>query len=121
MIKDYSKKYNDISKAKKVLGTRIPAIMKGYANLHTVSIADGVLSSKTKELIALGIAITTHCDSCIAYNVRESLGAGASTEEILETIGVAVMMGGGPSVIYGCEAMEALDQFIVLEKNGERI
>jgi alkylhydroperoxidase/carboxymuconolactone decarboxylase family protein YurZ len=37
--------------------------------------------------------------------------AGASREEIVEVIGVAVMMGGGPSVVYGCQALEAVDQF----------
>lgn len=68
-------------------------------------------------MIALGIAITVRCDGCIAYHVHDSLQAGSSSEEILETIGVAVMMGGGPSVVYGCEAMEALDQFAALEKN----
>lgn len=81
--------------------------------------AHGVLDSKTKELIALGIAITVRCDGCIAFHVNEALKSGATSNEILETIGVAVLMGGGPSVVYGCEAMEALNQFIVLEQNEQ--
>jgi AhpD family alkylhydroperoxidase len=121
MIKDFSKKYNDLSKTMKNLGTRIPETMTGFTELHKASMADGALSSKTKELIALGIAITVRCDGCIAYHVHDSLQAGASSEEILEAIGVAVMMGGGPSVVYGCEAMEALDQFVVLEKSEAEI
>jgi len=116
MIRDYSKNYNDLNKAMKKLGTRIPESMKGFADLHKASIAKGALTSKTKELIALGIAITVRCDGCIAYHVHDSLQAGASSEEIMETIGIAIMMGGGPSVVYGCEAMEALDQFGILEK-----
>jgi AhpD family alkylhydroperoxidase len=56
--------------------------------------ADGVLAAKTKELIALGIGIAVRCDGCIAYH--DALHAGASAEEINETIGVAVMMGGWP-------------------------
>jgi len=117
MIKDYSKKYNDLSKTMKNLGARIPETMIGFTELHKASTAEAALSSKTKELIALGIAITVRCDGCIAYHVHDSLQAGASSEEILETIAVAVMMGGGPSVVYGCKAMEALDQLVVLEKN----
>lgn len=116
MFKDYSKKYNDLSKNMKTLGNRLPETMKAFTALHKASTADGVLPSKTKELIALGIAISVRCDGCIAYHVNDSLQAGASSEEILETIGVAVLMGGGPSVVYGCEAMEALDEFAILEK-----
>lgn len=117
MIKDYSKKYNDLSKNMKALGARIPDTMKGFTELHKASIEKGALSSKIKELIALGIAITVRCDGCISFHVHDSLRAGASSEEILETIGVAILMGGGPSVVYGCEAMEALDQFEIMEEN----
>lgn len=51
------------------------------------------------------------CDGCIAFHVHDAVKAGASRKEIVETIGVAVLMGGGPSVMYGCEALAALDQF----------
>ncbi len=121
MIREYSKSYNDLMRAMKQLGTRIPDTMKGFTSLHRASTAKGALSKKTKELIALGIAITVRCDGCIAFHVHDSLKAGASSKEVLETIGVAVMMGGGPSVVYGCEAMEALNQFAVLEKNEANI
>ncbi|SRR6056297_3279969 len=117
MKRDYSKNYNDLIRAMKKMGTRIPNTMKGFMELHGASTTEGALSTKTKELIALGIAITVRCDGCIAFHVHDSLNSGASSEEIMETIGVAVMMGGGPSVVYGCEAMEALDQFVAIEKN----
>lgn len=89
----------------------IPATMRSYGALHTGSMSEGVLSSKHKELIALGIAITQCCDGCIAYHVHDALQAGATAEEIHETIGVSILMGGGPSVVYGCEALEAVEQF----------
>lgn len=73
------------------------------------------MTTKTKELIALGIAITVRCDGCIAFHVKDALASGVSSEEIMETIGVLVMMGGGPALIYGCEAMEALRQFSELK------
>jgi AhpD family alkylhydroperoxidase len=115
MIKDYSKNYNDLTRLMGELGTKIPETMKAFNELHKASIAEGTLTTKTKELIALSIAITVRCDGCIAFHVKDALKSGASSEEILETIGVAILMGGGPAVVYGSEAMEALSQFIVLE------
>lgn len=117
MLQDYAKKFNDLSQKMNELGLEIPSTMKGFSELHHSCISEGALSSKTKELIALGIAITVRCDGCIAYHVHDSLQAGANSEEILETIGVAILMGGGPSVVYGCEAMEAMKQFEILEYN----
>jgi len=117
MIKDHSKHYNDLTRLMKELGTQIPSTIKGFNELHKASTAEGVLTSKTKELIALGIAITVRCDGCIAFHVHDALNSGASSEEIVETIGVAVMMGGGPALMYGCEALEALNQFVVLEEH----
>lgn len=117
MIKDYSKNYNNLTKLMSELGAKIPSTMKGFNDLHIASTADGVLSTKNKELIALGIAITVRCDGCIAFHVHDALKSGASSEEIMETIGVAILMGGGPALVYGCEAMEALEQFVVLEKD----
>jgi AhpD family alkylhydroperoxidase len=116
MIKDYSKHYNNLTKLMGEMGNKMPEIMGGFNKLHITSTAEGVLSSKTKELIALGIAITVRCDGCIAFHVHDALKSGASSEEVMETIGVAILMGGGPAVVYGCEAMEALEQFVVLEK-----
>lgn len=117
MIKDHSKHYNDLIKLMGELGTELPSIMKGFDDLHRASTAEGVLTKKTKELIALGIAITVRCDGCIAFHVNDALKSGASNAEILETIGVAVMMGGGPALMYGCEALEALNQFVVFEEH----
>ena len=115
MIKDYSKNYNNLTKLIDEIGTKIPETMKGFNDLHKASIAEGVLPLKIKELIALGIAITVRCDGCIAFHVHDALNAGATSKEIMETIGVAILMGGGPALVYGCEAMEALEQFVVLE------
>jgi AhpD family alkylhydroperoxidase len=115
MIKDHSKKYSDLTKSMSELGDKIPEIMDSFNSLHKASITKGSLSSKTKELIALGIAITVRCDGCVGFHVHDAINAGATSQEVLETIGVAILMGGGPAVVYGAEAMEALEQFIVLE------
>jgi AhpD family alkylhydroperoxidase len=88
-----------------------PGPMAGFAQMHNKSVSEGVLAAKVKEMIALAISIAVHCDGCIAYHVHDALRAGATKEEITETIGVAVMMGGGPSVVYGAQALEAVGQF----------
>jgi alkylhydroperoxidase/carboxymuconolactone decarboxylase family protein YurZ len=59
----------------------------------------------------LGIGIAAECEGCIAYHMHDALKAGATRQEVLEVIGVAILMGGGPAMIYGCEALAALDQF----------
>ena len=115
-MKDYSKKYHDLVMWMERLGGRIPATMNGFTQLHKAGVGEGALTTKTKELIARAIGITVRSDGCIAYHVHDALQAGASSEEIVETIGVAIFMGGGPSVAYGCEALEALEQFAMLEK-----
>lgn len=84
--------------------------MAGFGALHKASTADGALSTKTKELIALSVAIATHCDGCVVYHMADALRAGATHEEISEAIGVAVMMGGGTAAVYGAQALEALKQ-----------
>ena len=111
MEKDYSESYDKFTKQMGELGSKIPATMKSFGDLHHASMKEGSLASKIKELIALGIAIAIRCEGCIVAHVKDALKAGASAEEIMETIGVAVMMGGGPAVVYGCEAMDVLNQF----------
>jgi AhpD family alkylhydroperoxidase len=89
----------------------IPDAAKGFAELAKAAIAPGALDSKTKELIALAIGITARCDGCLAYHARSAARLGATREEVVETIGVSVYMGGGPSMIYGAEALAAFDAF----------
>jgi AhpD family alkylhydroperoxidase len=66
------------------LGKAIPKTMAAYNRVHHAAVADGALSLKVKELMALCIGITVRCDGCIAYHVNEALLAGATYEEIVE-------------------------------------
>ena len=93
------------------LRSQMPEPAKGFAQLAKAAIAPGALDSKTKELIALAIGITARCDGCLAYHARAAARHGATREEVVETIGVSVYMGGGPSMIYGAEALSAFDSF----------
>ena len=82
----------------------------GFASVAKAAIAPRALDAKTKELIALAIGITARCDGCLAYHARAAARLGATREEILDVIGVAVYMGGGPSMIYGAETLDAFDR-----------
>lgn len=111
MTKEYPDRNKRVHKLMGELRAQMPETMSAFNALHQAATKAGALDTKTKELIALAIGITVRCDGCIAFHIYDALRSGASREEILDTIGVAVMMGGGPSVVYGAEAMEALNQF----------
>jgi len=114
MAKDYAEIYEHLNEMIGRLGEAAPDTMAGFGQLHEAGAESGALDTKVKELIALAIGIAVHCDGCISYHTHDALEAGATREEIVETIGVAVMMGGGPSVVYGCEALEATEQFLAV-------
>ena len=92
----------------------MPDVAKAFGRLAGAANAEGVLDTKTKELIALAIGIAARCDGCVAYHARAAARHGAQRPEILETIGMAVYMGGGPSMIYGAEALSAFDALSVV-------
>ncbi len=70
-----------------------------------------MLTEKTKEFIALGIAVATRCDSCIGFHVRSLVRLGATREELCEALAMATYMGGGPSYAYSAKALDAYDVF----------
>ena len=107
----YPERRRHVGTRMKALGSLQPDVMKAFASLHTAGSAAGALDAKTKELIALAIAVATHCDDCIAFHTHDALKHGATREEIADALGVAVFMGGGPSVMYSTHVLDALEQF----------
>ena len=89
----------------------IPDVYKGFAELHHAAFAPGVLDTRTKELIAVAIAVMEQCDGCIASHTRGAVKAGATKQEAAEAIGVTYLMGGGPATIYGPRAYAAFCEF----------
>ncbi len=94
------------------LGSELPGPMTGFARLHKKAVEGGALDARTKELMALAISVAVRCEGCIAYHVHDALKAGATRQELLETIGVAIMMGGGPASMYAAHALDAIEQFM---------
>ena len=88
-----------------------PDVMKGFSALAQAALKADALDTKTKELIALAISVATRCDGCIAFHAEAAMKQGATRAEVLETMGMAVYMGAGPSVMYAAQALEAFDQF----------
>ena len=92
-----------------------PAIMKAFAGMAQAATASKALDAKTKELIALGIAVAVRCDDCIAFHVKAAVEQGATKDEVSEALGMAIYMGAGPSVMYASHAFESFTQFKALK------
>jgi AhpD family alkylhydroperoxidase len=89
----------------------IPDTYRAFGQLHSTALAPGALSTSTKELIALAIAVTRECDGCIAAHAEGAARSGATAGEVAETIGVAILMNGGPATMYGPRAYQAFQDF----------
>ncbi len=94
-----------------------PEVMKAFSSLAQAALTQGALDPKTKEMIALAIGVAVHCDDCIAFHVKAAVDHGASREEILETLGMAIYMGAGPSAMYASHALGAYTQFAAAKSN----
>ena len=88
-----------------------PEMMKGFSDLAAAATRDGALSRKTKELIALALGVAAHCDACIGFHAQSLVKLGATRAELEEALGMAVYMGGGPSLMYSANALAAFDEF----------
>lgn len=114
-MSSFKENYTELAANNSILRKHCPKVMQDFSALHGDTIKDNAVSSKTKELIALGIAVAVHCDGCIFSHVRSAVKMGATIEEIAEAIEVAILMGGGPATIYGGKAM-AVAEALLAEK-----
>ena len=111
MSKSYPEITQRISQNMKGLRKDIGDTMQGFSAMAQAATKDGVLDKKTKELIALAIGVSTRCDGCIGFHAKALVELGATREEVEETLGMAIYMGGGPSLMYAADAMLAYEQF----------
>ena len=93
------------------LGQAIPETMNGFGQMQQATFTDGALDEKTKELIALGIAIAGHCDGCIAWHNAALNRLGCTEDEIAEVAGVAIEMGGGLALHPAAKAFAGFKEF----------
>ena len=116
MEKSYPEITKRINNNMKTLRSGITETMQGFSSLAQAATKEGALDKKTKELIALAIGVSQRCDSCIGFHVKTLIDLGVTKEELEETLGVAIYMGGGPSLMYAADAMQAYEQFSGLKK-----
>ena len=102
---------DDLSPLHRQLRRAVPEVYRGFGELHPAAFAAGALDTRTKELIALAIAVVEGCDGCIASHAQGAVQAGASRQEAAEAIGVTFLMHGGPATIHGPRAYDAFCEF----------
>jgi len=106
----YKAKAQEVRTEATALYKAVPDAMTAFQGLMKAASKEGTLSAKTKELMALAIAIAMRCEGCIVFHVQNAIRHSASREEVAETIAVAVEMGGGPATVYGGKALGAYDE-----------
>ena len=110
-MNDWPQQTKDLTALLRNLRGGTPEVMKAFAGIAQAATLSKALDAKTKELIALGIAVAVRCDDCIAFHAKAAVEQGASKDEVSETLGMAIYMGAGPSVMYASHALEAFTQF----------
>ncbi|BAZ39302.1 hypothetical protein NIES4101_52540 [Calothrix sp. NIES-4101] len=112
----YSEQMKHVRSYASKISAALPDEMKSFYALSKATSAPGVLDTKTKELMSLAISVAIHCDDCIAFHTHSAMKAGATKAEIIETLGVAIFMGGGPALMYATHVMEAVEEFEQIDK-----
>ena len=115
MATDMNQTLHDFKQGMAMMSKEAPDTMAAFNQFMGAALSQGALDVKTKELIALGMAITARCTYCIGIHVGKVMQAGGSHAEIIEVCQVAMLMGGGPALTYIAEVKKALDLF---EKSG---
>ena len=93
------------------LRSSTPEVMKAFNELGRAATAPGALDAKTKELIALALSVAVRCDPCIGFHVQTYVQLGGTRAELADALGMAVYMGGGPSLMYAAKTSAAFDEF----------
>lgn len=111
-MKDIKKTMEDMGHGMSALGTAAPEAFGALNSFIGAAFADGAVSAKTKELIAIAISVYSRCEYCIAGHAASALKAGCTRQEILEAATVATAFGGGPTMAYSSAVLvAALDEF----------
>jgi AhpD family alkylhydroperoxidase len=84
-----------------------PDLVRGYRMLATSRAKSGALDAKTRELVALAVAVTLRCDGCITTHVDLARRQGATADEITDALGIAVMVNAGAALVYSARTLDA--------------
>jgi AhpD family alkylhydroperoxidase len=110
-----STKYHELTQELNIqlgkMRKEIPEVMAGFSSLAQAASKTGVLDKKTKELIAIALAVANRCPGCIGFHAQALVKLEIRREELLETLSMAIYMGGGPSLMYAAEVLQAFEEF----------
>lgn len=107
MMLDWNEYRQQIAKAVGEIGKISPDTVRGYVQLGGAGAKTGKLDAKTRELIALAVAVTRQCDGCITVHVDAAVKHGATREEIAEALGVAIAVNAGAALVYSTRTLDA--------------
>lgn len=108
MMLDWNQYQQELGTTIATIGHASPEIVRGYRGLSDAGTKADLLGPKTRELIALAVAVTRQCDGCITVHTSAALKHGATREEIVEALGVAVAVNAGAALVYSARVMDAV-------------
>lgn len=109
MMLDWNAYRDQITAAVREMSAANPDLVRAYAGLHHANSKSTRIDAKTRELIALGVAVSLRCDGCINAHTDGAIKAGATKEEIVDALGVAIMVNAGAAMVYSARTIDAFD------------
>jgi len=109
MMMDWNAYRDQVNAAVKEISIANPEIVKAYAGFSHANAKSTHIDAKTRELIAIAVAVTLRCDGCINAHTDAAIKAGASKEEIVDALGVAIMVNAGATMVYSARTIDAYD------------
>lgn len=109
MMMDWSAYRDQVNAAVKGMSAANPDLVRAYAGLSHANAKSTHIDAKTRELIALAVAVSLRCDGCINAHTDAAIKAGASKEEIVDALGVAIMVNAGATMVYSARTIDAYD------------
>ncbi len=107
-------RFEELNRSRKLAHTRFTRLQskvyQAFSELEKAAFTDGALARKHKELIAVGISVVTDCESCMQWHIEQAARAGATLDEVLEAVEVAIEMGVGPATVSARFALDVMDQ-----------
>ena len=111
MFTNWTDLFGTLRKSHTKLGATNPKMLEAYRNLAAAQGSNGALDAKTRELIALAVAVTTRCDGCISSHAAAAAKAGATEAEVSDALGTAIALNAGAAYVFSLHAMEAFAEF----------
>jgi AhpD family alkylhydroperoxidase len=87
-------------------------VYQAFLAMESATYSDGALPRKVKELMAVGISVVIDCESCMEWHITQAVREGASRQELLEAVEVAMEMAGGPGTASARFALEVMDALL---------